>query len=234
MAPGSISELSLSDAVAFRVDFDGIVPPTVDALLARPGAWPLRRPRMVARPACGQRKARARRRRPRSPTRSRSSRTASRGCSRSTCRRACRGRSATTSMRREDYAFLTRDQQLLARTTVSQVLRYQQLSVLRASYPAADDDEGRDYLRLPARGNPLTLAFASRAARARTATTARSSRPGSPGFAREPFVYTLDAAAARPRPGRHVPVRVAARLLRALRGRVRGAHARRRRSRRAS
>ncbi len=49
MAPGVISELSLSDAVAFRVDFEGPRAAAVAALLARAGARHVRRPRMDAR-----------------------------------------------------------------------------------------------------------------------------------------------------------------------------------------
>ena len=38
MSPGSISDLSISDDIAFRVRFEGPAPPTVAALLARAGA----------------------------------------------------------------------------------------------------------------------------------------------------------------------------------------------------
>ena len=44
MSPGQISELSLSDAVAFRVDFDGASAALRAALLARAGALAIRRP----------------------------------------------------------------------------------------------------------------------------------------------------------------------------------------------
>ena len=47
--PGAISELSLSDAVAFRVDFERRRPPPAAALLARPRALALRRPRVDRR-----------------------------------------------------------------------------------------------------------------------------------------------------------------------------------------
>ena len=47
MAPGIISELSLSDAVAFRVDFDGPVPPPWQRYWRGPVLTRLRRPRMV-------------------------------------------------------------------------------------------------------------------------------------------------------------------------------------------
>ena len=48
MRPGSISELSLSDAVAFRVDFNGRPPPPPLALLARAGAIAFRRSRVAS------------------------------------------------------------------------------------------------------------------------------------------------------------------------------------------
>jgi hypothetical protein len=52
MAPGNISELSLSDAVAFRVDFEGAVPPPWLRYWRGPGADRIRRTRMDdARPA---------------------------------------------------------------------------------------------------------------------------------------------------------------------------------------
>ena len=56
--PGSISELSLTDAVAFRVDFDGRCRRRA-ALLARSGAVAVRRPRVVARGRTRRRRARA-------------------------------------------------------------------------------------------------------------------------------------------------------------------------------
>ena len=46
-----ISELSLSDEVAFRVDFDGALPPPSRPLLARAGALALRRARRGRRAA---------------------------------------------------------------------------------------------------------------------------------------------------------------------------------------
>ena len=50
MEPGQISELSLSDAVAFRVDFDGTPPPPRERYWRGPVLVPLRRPGLD----CGQ------------------------------------------------------------------------------------------------------------------------------------------------------------------------------------
>jgi hypothetical protein len=63
MAPGSISELSLSDAVAFRVDFDGVIPPTADRYWRGPvlGRFDGREWSMVARPGNGRWRASRRR-----------------------------------------------------------------------------------------------------------------------------------------------------------------------------
>ena len=86
MAPGLISELSLSDAVAFRVDFDAAPPPPAAALLARPRVLGLRRRASGPGGTAAARPLRERQRSSRSPTRSRWSRTTSSGCSRSTSR----------------------------------------------------------------------------------------------------------------------------------------------------
>ena len=45
MAPGTISDLSLSDAVAFRVRFDGRPPRNRQLYWRGPVLWLLRRPR---------------------------------------------------------------------------------------------------------------------------------------------------------------------------------------------
>jgi protein-glutamine gamma-glutamyltransferase len=55
---------------------------------------------------------------------------------------------------------LTYDQQLVARTPVTQTLRYRQRSWLGSSYPESDADNPRDALQLP-RNNPRTQAYAS-------------------------------------------------------------------------
>ena len=47
MTPGSLSQLTLSDAIAFRVEFQGAAPPPQRALLARAGDVRLRRPHLA-------------------------------------------------------------------------------------------------------------------------------------------------------------------------------------------
>ena len=87
MSPGEISDLSLSDAVAFRVEFDGARPAQSRPLLARTRVLAVRRPQVVAglresgrrpcvAPATGDHR-----------TPSRSSPTTGTRCSRSTCPR---------------------------------------------------------------------------------------------------------------------------------------------------
>ena len=88
------------------------------------------------------------------------------------------------------YAMLTRDQQLIARAPVAQVIRYEQLSMLRDAFPPFDDDDGRDALRLPSRSNPRTVAFAQEL-RARHADDRALVAAALAWFRDEPFVYTL-------------------------------------------
>ena len=54
---------------------------------------------------------------------------------------------------------VTRDQQLLSRRPIGQVLRYTQLSLLSDRYPAHADDVA-EHLRLPPQANPRTREFA--------------------------------------------------------------------------
>ncbi len=88
----------------------------------------------------------------------------------------------------DDIAFLTHDQQLLTRTTVTQTVRYVQRSVLRGTVlPAAGD--AADNLQLP-RNNPQTAALAHELRAGfesdETYVAALLKR-----FHDEPFVYTL-------------------------------------------
>ncbi|MCC6378984.1 MAG: DUF3488 domain-containing transglutaminase family protein [Burkholderiales bacterium] len=191
MAPGSISELSLSDAVAFRVDFDGAVPPPAQRYWRGPvlsrfdgRAWtmaPRTAPGTLARFGAG-------------------------------------GLAYTVTLEPhgkpwlfalelpaslpdpsgggEDeppargYAFVSSDQQLLARVPVTQVLRYRQLSMLRDAFPEAERGEGADFLRLPSRGNPRTMEL-GRDLRARGGSDAAVVAAALAWFRAEPFFYTL-------------------------------------------
>jgi hypothetical protein len=130
--------------------------------------------------------------------------------------------------RPDTYAFVTRDQQLIARSSVSQVQRYTQLSVLRDELPGRRGRRSR--LPAPAVAREPAHARARPRARAKHVDDAGRRRGRARLAALAAVRLHAHAAAARPRPGRHVPVRDAARLLRALRGRLRGADARGRRA----
>jgi len=86
---------------------------------------------------------------------------------------------------------LTRDQQLRTRSPVAQSVQYSLTSVLRDSYPSASTLDRRINLQLP-RGNPRALAFAREL---------RERHPGDRDYIQavlnhfhdEPFVYTLAA-----------------------------------------
>jgi len=84
---------------------------------------------------------------------------------------------------------LTRSQQLLLRMPVTQTLRYTQRSVLRSSYPAEPRIEARFNLGIGV-GNPQTLAFA-RQLRARYPDDTDYIRAVLDWFHNEEFVYTL-------------------------------------------
>lgn len=85
---------------------------------------------------------------------------------------------------------VTRDQQLLSRRPISQVLRYTQLSQLSDRYPAHAEDAAEN-LRLPPQANPRTREFAQ---------AMRARHPGDRAyidailahFREENFVYTLE------------------------------------------
>jgi len=191
MEPGSISELSLSDAVAFRVDFDGAVPPPAQRYWRGPvlsrfdgRAWtlvPRSTPGHLTPPGAG-------------------------GVA-YTVTLEPHGKpwlfalELPASLPRptgddaepagaESHALLTRDQQLIARAPVSQVLRYRQLSVLRDAFPQADEGEGQEYLRLPPRGNPRTVEL-GRELRAANPDPQRAVAAALAWFRAAPFVYTL-------------------------------------------
>jgi transglutaminase-like putative cysteine protease len=199
MEPGIISELSLSDAVAFRVDFDGPVPP--------PWLRYWRGPVLSGFDGRGW-----------TMTTQRSSGTFTQP----------EGRPLTYTVTLEPHwkpwlfaldmpgslpqmgtdadagdaragsdAMLTRDQQLLARLPVTQPLRYRQASNLRDSYPAGTGAELardiRENLELPpddARSNPRTLAFA-RGLRQKYADDLAYADAVLDWFHKESFFYTL-------------------------------------------
>ena len=198
MAPGSISDLSLSDDVAFRVEFGGAPPPPAQRYWRGPvfarfdgGEW---RPLVKLRP----------------------------GRFVATPRREA-GRAAATTIRYtvtlqphgklwlfalehplslpraptdditgivspSDIAVLTYDQQLLAKLPVSQAVRYSVQSSIADAFPALVGDDV-DNLRLGG-GNPRTIAFA-RDLRARTSSDRAYVQAVLDWFRNENFVYTL-------------------------------------------
>ena len=198
MAPGLISELSLSDAVAFRVDFDGAPPPARQRYWRGPvfslydgREWsPLPKPQPGRFEPAGSAPisyvvtlephdkpwlfaldfAVA----PPGPA-------------------APTGDDAPDST----LALLTRDQQLIAPTPVTQPLRYRQLSVPKASFSAGDGrwrtEEIAANLQLPrnfARTHPRTLALANEL-RGRHVGDAEFAGAVLSHFNEQPFVYTL-------------------------------------------
>jgi len=199
MAPGLISELSLSDAVAFRVDFEGAVPPPWLRYWRGPVLTEFdgREWTMPAKPSVG------------SFTRS-SSRPVVYTVTLEPHWKpwlfaldlpSSLPQAATETDGNGDgiaaEAVLTRDQQLLARFPVTQPLRYKQASVLRDVYAAPTGQELareiEESLQLPpvgAQSNPRTLAFA-REMRAAHADDAGYINAVLDWFHKEEFFYTL-------------------------------------------
>ena len=100
---------------------------------------------------------------------------------------------ATADLRTRELASLTRSQQLIAGTLVTQPLRYRQRSMLRDRYAADAALDAADNLQLPETGsdrNPKTLAFAQ-ALRADHPDDDDYIRTVLAWFTRESFVYTL-------------------------------------------
>jgi len=185
MEPGQISELSLSDDVAFRVDFDGPVPPS------RERYW-------------------------RGPVLSRfDGRTWTAGSFQygGAPMPADDGAvSYTVTLEPSDriwmfaldlpsaipraeagaggpIALLTRDQQLLSRSPITQPLRYMQQSIMRSSYPANPRFDAPANLRLPDR-NPRTRQLAQQL-RAQYPDDRQLVAAVLTWFNRENFIYTM-------------------------------------------
>ena len=192
MAPGSIGALSVSDEVAFRVDFAGPAPPPVQRYWRGPvlsrfdgQEWTLlpraRRGELV-----------------RSPGRSIDYTVTLEPHGKlwlfalehpASLPRRPDDASAVPPGSRAEIAVLTYDQLLLASAPVSQAVRYQQRSTLGDSFPAVSDSEHRENLQLP-RNNPRTVAYArelrSSVESDRAFVAAVLAR-----FRNERFVYTL-------------------------------------------
>jgi transglutaminase-like putative cysteine protease len=192
MAPGMIMDLTLSDAVAFRVDFDHDPPPATSLYWRGPvlsrfdgAVWsanPVRQgPSSRIAPA-----------------------------------RGVLGYSVTleptgrpwifalefpsslpqfTGSDDQAVATLTADRQLIAWRPMNQVTEYRQHSALATSYPAEGDLEREANLRLPRTGNPKSRAFAEEL-RARNPDDMSYARAILRHFRREAFVYTLSPGVA--------------------------------------
>jgi len=191
MEPGSISSLSLSDAVAFRVDFVGQTPPAAQRYWRGPvlsrfdglewsasprlrGTQPAERGAAIEytvtlepnnRPWLFALEHAAGL--PRAPV---DDITAPVGAERS-------------------LAVLTDDGQLFANAPVTQTIRYTQRSALSDRFPRGNARDARDNLQLP-RGNPRSVAFA-RELRGRAGSDRAFVIAVLDWFRTEPFVYTL-------------------------------------------
>ena len=185
MEPGQISELSLSDDVAFRVDFEGPVPPSRERYWRGPvlsrfdgRVWTAGGLQYGGVPA-----------------------PAANGMVTYTVTLEPSHRvwmfalDLPSAMPRaesggaEPIALLTRDQQLLSRAPISQPLRYVQQSILRSSYPANPRFDAPANLRLPER-NPRTRQLAQEL-RAQYPDDRQLIAAVMTWFNRENFVYTM-------------------------------------------
>ena len=190
MEPGQISDLSLSDDVAFRVDFDGPVPPSRELYWRGPvlsrfdgRVWTMGSIQYGGEPA------------PAGGTAVRYAVTLE--PSHRNWLFALDLPSALPSAESESgrgdaagaLAILTRDQQLLSRAPLAQSLRYVQQSVLRSSYPANARFDAPANLRLPDR-NPRTRQLAQQL-RAQYPDDRQMIAAVLTWFNRENFVYTM-------------------------------------------
>ncbi|MCL2296677.1 MAG: DUF3488 and transglutaminase-like domain-containing protein [Proteobacteria bacterium] len=191
MGPLDISDLVLSDAIAFRVDFEGTPPPNAqrywrgpvfsfyDGMTWRPGPTWSAPPELTAEDETEIRYTVALEPHFRQwlfalelPS------------------QLPQRLDGDTGERGRRFAYLTTTQQLMSVVPVGQPLRYSQTSVLRSRYPALRGDAAPN-LRLPRdSGNPKTRAFA-RQLRGEDSTPQAYVRNVLAYFHNEPFSYTL-------------------------------------------
>ncbi len=188
MAPGTIRELTLSDAVAFRVDFEGEPPPAPLRYWRGPvltrfdgTKWTSSMLRQDVVPA---------RNAPRSIAYTVTLEPSGRPWLFALEFPVDLPRFTGSEEAAGALAAITRDQQLLARRPVSQVTQYLQRSSLASGYPADPTRDGAENLRLPGNANPRTLEFA-RDLRARHPDDRAYITAILQHFRRESFVYTL-------------------------------------------
>ncbi|MEP7061503.1 MAG: DUF3488 and transglutaminase-like domain-containing protein [Betaproteobacteria bacterium] len=189
MAPGMISELSLSDSVAFRVDFDGAPPPPSQLYWRGPvltrfdgrvwSALPQRGEGAFVPPQSGDYRYTVTLEPSFKPWLFAIELPA----------RLPQVEGGVDDDPRGPFVMLTADRQLITRSAVAQVLRYTQVSALRDHFPAASALDVR-LAALPGRGNPRTRELAQ---------SLRAQHPDDRGYIRavlamfhdEAFVYTL-------------------------------------------
>ena len=196
MSPGSIGELSLSDEVAFRVDFDGPSPPPEARYWRGPvlARFDGREWTIVLQRADG---------RPFPPGGTVTDYTVTLephykpwlfALELPSALPRIEGTGAVDgSAPGEPPVALTHTGQLIARNAVTQPLRYRQQSTLRDRYPADARDDLAANLRLPQApgfNNPRAVAFA-RALRAEQPNDEAFIRAVLGWFTREAFIYTL-------------------------------------------
>jgi transglutaminase-like putative cysteine protease len=192
MAPGAISELSLSDTVAFRVDFNGPPPPPAQRywrgpVLSRFDGFEWSPLPWVRRGVLAPPSARAVEYTVTLEPHNRWWLFALEH-PRSLPRPAVDDPLSSLGPVR-DIAVLSSEQQLLATAPVTQAIRYTQRSTLADSFPARSDSDRRDNLQLPRR-NPRTIEFA-RELKSRAGSDRAYIADVLDFFRKESFIYTL-------------------------------------------
>jgi transglutaminase-like putative cysteine protease len=192
MAPGSIGALSLSDEVAFRVDFEGAPPPPAQRYWRGPvlsqfdgEEWTPRfaaRRGLLAPPGRGDIAY--------TVTLEPHGRRWLFALEHPASLPQPAGDNPPSENASGELAVLTFDQQLLARAPLLQAVRYTQRSALGDAFPQASEAERHDNLLLPRTRNPRTLEFA-RELRGSVASDRAYIAAVLARFHDENFVYTL-------------------------------------------